>query len=92
MEHMYKYCPTHKNKTTLEISFSSLTQNGNLNGTVFTFPRPAPIIALVGVNISGMPGPPLGPSPLMTTTFPFKTNPGKKLTIREVNNKNISYY
>lgn len=35
-----------------------------------TFPRPAPIIALVGVNISGMPGPPLGPSPLMTTTLP----------------------
>nr|GMD00444.1 Uncharacterised protein [Ipomoea batatas] len=37
-----------------------------------TFPRPAPIIALVGVSISGMPGPPLGPSPLMTTTFPCK--------------------
>lgn len=35
-----------------------------------TFPSPAPIIALVGVNISGIPGPPLGPSPLITTTFP----------------------
>lgn len=35
-----------------------------------TFPRPTPIIALVGVSISGIPGPPLGPSPLMTTTFP----------------------
>lgn len=37
-----------------------------------TLPRPAPIIALVGVSISGMPGPPLGPSPLITTTFPWK--------------------
>ena len=38
-----------------------------------TFPRPAPIIALVGVNISGMPGPPLGPSPLITTTLPYNS-------------------
>lgn len=38
----------------------------------FTFPRPAPMIALVGVSISGIPGPPLGPSPLITTTFPWK--------------------
>jgi len=37
-----------------------------------TFPSPAPIIALVGVNISGIPGPPLGPSPLIITTFPWK--------------------
>lgn len=36
-----------------------------------TFPRPAPIIALVGVNISAMPGPPFGPSPLIITTLPW---------------------
>lgn len=41
-----------------------------------TFPRPAPIIALVGVSISGIPGPPLGPSPLITITLPYK---GKKI-------------
>mmetsp|Transcript_43047 Transcript_43047/g.78263 ORF Transcript_43047/g.78263 Transcript_43047/m.78263 type:complete len:389 (-) Transcript_43047:384-1550(-) len=34
-------------------------------------PKPAPIIALVGVNISLMPGPPFGPSYLMTTKSPF---------------------
>lgn len=28
-------------------------------------------MALVGVNISGMPGPPFGPSPLMITTLPW---------------------
>ena len=33
-------------------------------------PRPAPISAPVGVSISGMPGPPLGPSYLITTTVP----------------------
>ena len=27
-----------------------------------SLPRPAPMMALVGVSISGMPGPPLGPS------------------------------
>ena len=27
-----------------------------------SWPRPAPMMALVGVSISGMPGPPLGPS------------------------------
>lgn len=42
-----------------------------------TFPRPAPIIALVGVSISGMPGPPLGPSPLITTTFPWDVTQAK---------------
>mmetsp|Transcript_108 Transcript_108/g.281 ORF Transcript_108/g.281 Transcript_108/m.281 type:complete len:338 (-) Transcript_108:568-1581(-) len=31
-------------------------------------PRPAPMIAEVGVSISGIPGPPLGPSYRMTTT------------------------
>mmetsp|Transcript_23696 Transcript_23696/g.58577 ORF Transcript_23696/g.58577 Transcript_23696/m.58577 type:complete len:336 (-) Transcript_23696:810-1817(-) len=33
-------------------------------------PSPAPIIALVGLSISGIPGPPLGPSYLTTTTVP----------------------
>mmetsp|Transcript_32903 Transcript_32903/g.72663 ORF Transcript_32903/g.72663 Transcript_32903/m.72663 type:complete len:202 (+) Transcript_32903:752-1357(+) len=37
-----------------------------------SLPRPAPMMAEVGVNISGMPGPPLGPSYLMTTTLPLK--------------------
>lgn len=32
------------------------------------------MMALVGVSISGMPGPPLGPSPLITTTFPLMQN------------------
>ena len=36
-------------------------------------PKPAPIIAAVGFNISGMPGPPLGPTYLMTKTSPFTT-------------------
>ena len=35
-------------------------------------PSPAPMMALVGVSISGIPGPPLGPSYLMTTTQPLK--------------------
>lgn len=35
-----------------------------------SLPRPAPMIALVGVSISGMPGPPLGPSYRITTTEP----------------------
>mmetsp|Transcript_11041 Transcript_11041/g.20034 ORF Transcript_11041/g.20034 Transcript_11041/m.20034 type:complete len:390 (+) Transcript_11041:309-1478(+) len=34
-------------------------------------PKPAPMIALVGVNISLMPGPPFGPSYLITTKSPF---------------------
>mmetsp|Transcript_58075 Transcript_58075/g.131592 ORF Transcript_58075/g.131592 Transcript_58075/m.131592 type:complete len:319 (-) Transcript_58075:690-1646(-) len=33
-------------------------------------PRPAPMMALVGVSISGRPGPPLGPSYRMMTTCP----------------------
>lgn len=33
-------------------------------------PSPAPMMAEEGVNISGMPGPPLGPSYRMTTTMP----------------------
>jgi len=44
-----------------------------------TFPRPAPIIALVGVNISGIPGPPFGPSPRITTTFPCCNHQGNKM-------------
>ena len=36
-------------------------------------PRPAPMIAAVGFNISGMPGPPLGPTYLMTKTSPLIT-------------------
>jgi len=39
-----------------------------------SLPRPAPMIALVGVSISGMPGPPLGPSYLITTTIPTCMN------------------
>mmetsp|Transcript_8730 Transcript_8730/g.20602 ORF Transcript_8730/g.20602 Transcript_8730/m.20602 type:complete len:274 (-) Transcript_8730:948-1769(-) len=35
-----------------------------------SLPSPAPMIADVGVNISGMPGPPLGPSYRITTTIP----------------------
>lgn len=35
-----------------------------------SLPRPAPMMAEVGVSISGMPGPPLGPSYRMTTTEP----------------------
>mmetsp|Transcript_27655 Transcript_27655/g.110745 ORF Transcript_27655/g.110745 Transcript_27655/m.110745 type:complete len:383 (-) Transcript_27655:695-1843(-) len=35
-----------------------------------TSPRPAPMMAEVGVSISGSPGPPLGPSYRMTTTEP----------------------
>jgi hypothetical protein len=31
------------------------------------FPNPAPIMAEVGLSISGIPGPPLGPQYLMTT-------------------------
>ncbi len=34
------------------------------------FPKPAPIIAEVGFNISGIPGAPTGPTFLMTTTSP----------------------
>jgi hypothetical protein len=34
-------------------------------------PRPAPMIADVGVNISGMPGPPFGPSYRMMITLPL---------------------
>ena len=33
-------------------------------------PRPAPMMAEVGFSISGMPGPPCGPSYLITTTLP----------------------
>ena len=33
-------------------------------------PKPCPIIADVGFNISLMPGPPFGPSYLITTTSP----------------------
>ncbi len=40
-----------------------------------SLPRPAPIIAAVGFNISGIPGPPFGPSYLMTTTLPWTTFP-----------------
>ena len=40
-----------------------------------SFPNPAPIIAAVGFNISGIPGPPLGPSYLITTTSPLLTTP-----------------
>ena len=40
-------------------------------------PRPIPIIALVGANISGIPGPPLGPSYLITITSPERTSPFK---------------
>ena len=39
------------------------------------FPKPAPIINEVGFNISGIPGPPFGPTYLMTTTSPFSTSP-----------------
>ena len=35
----------------------------------------APMMALVGVSISGMPGPPLGPSKRMTTTMPLVISP-----------------
>mmetsp|Transcript_24264 Transcript_24264/g.53092 ORF Transcript_24264/g.53092 Transcript_24264/m.53092 type:complete len:201 (+) Transcript_24264:157-759(+) len=35
-----------------------------------SFPRPAPMMALVGVSISGRPGPPVGPSYRMMTTSP----------------------
>lgn len=38
-----------------------------------TLPSPAPMMADVGVSISGIPGPPLGPSPLITTTHPCTT-------------------
>ena len=34
------------------------------------FPNPAPIKAEVGFNISGIPGPPFGPTYRMTTTSP----------------------
>ena len=34
------------------------------------FPKPAPMIAEVGFNISGIPGPPFGPHILITTTVP----------------------
>mmetsp|Transcript_20682 Transcript_20682/g.48643 ORF Transcript_20682/g.48643 Transcript_20682/m.48643 type:complete len:315 (-) Transcript_20682:1451-2395(-) len=36
-----------------------------------SFPRPAPMMALVGVSISGRPGPPVGPSYRIMTTSPF---------------------
>mmetsp|Transcript_21366 Transcript_21366/g.39993 ORF Transcript_21366/g.39993 Transcript_21366/m.39993 type:complete len:324 (-) Transcript_21366:35-1006(-) len=39
-----------------------------------SLPRPAPMITLVGVSISGMPGPPLGPSLRMMITSPFCTS------------------
>lgn len=51
-----------------------------------TFPRPAPIIALVGVNISGMPGPPLGPSPLITTTLPYNSNE-KQVKVKSIHHR-----
>mmetsp|Transcript_8681 Transcript_8681/g.24801 ORF Transcript_8681/g.24801 Transcript_8681/m.24801 type:complete len:200 (-) Transcript_8681:1137-1736(-) len=35
-------------------------------------PSPAPMMALVGVSISGIPGPPLGPSYRITMTQPLK--------------------
>ena len=40
-----------------------------------SFPNPEPIIAEVGFSISGMPGPPFGPSYLITTTSPFTISP-----------------
>ena len=39
-----------------------------------SLPSPAPMIAEVGVSISGMPGPPLGPSYRMITTIPDERN------------------
>ena len=38
-----------------------------------SLPKPRPTIEEVGANISGIPGPPLGPSYLMTTTWPART-------------------
>ncbi len=38
-------------------------------------PSPAPMRAPVGVNISGMPGPPFGPSYRITTTVPWTYHP-----------------
>ena len=38
-------------------------------------PKPAPIMADVGLSISDIPGPPFGPQYLMTTTFPGFTSP-----------------
>jgi hypothetical protein len=43
-----------------------------------SYPNPAPMIKLVGLSISGMPGPPLGPKYLSTTTAfsPFLKDTG----------------
>ena len=38
-----------------------------------SLPKPRPTIEEVGANISGIPGPPFGPSYLMTTTWPART-------------------
>ena len=40
-----------------------------------SLPNPAPTIADVGFNISGIPGPPFGPSYLITITSPFFIDP-----------------
>mmetsp|Transcript_16173 Transcript_16173/g.21412 ORF Transcript_16173/g.21412 Transcript_16173/m.21412 type:complete len:205 (-) Transcript_16173:1068-1682(-) len=39
-----------------------------------SLPRPAPMITLVGVSISGIPGPPFGPSYRIIITSPFLTS------------------
>jgi len=40
-----------------------------------SFPRPIPAIVAVGASISLIPGPPLGPSYLITTTSPATIYP-----------------
>ena len=44
-------------------------------------PKPAPISADVGFNISGIPGPPFGPSLRITTTCPALISPLDKNSI-----------
>ena len=45
------------------LAATMMVQPGHLRGEApLTLPSPAPMMAEVGVSISGMPGPPLGPS------------------------------
>ena len=56
-----------------------------------SFPRPAPMMAAVGLSISGMPGPPLGPSNLITTTVPCNLRYSKLSPSESLFKDNICY-
>ncbi|ANB15841.1 hypothetical protein AWJ20_3485 [Sugiyamaella lignohabitans] len=55
-----------------------------------SLPKPYPIRALEGLSISGIPGPPFGPSYLMTTTVltPFLISPFSSAAIKSSSSSN----